>query len=754
MSAAADNITRRASAGPDWDADQQAVPRLEGRQKVSGSARFASDVEMPGQLYAGILRSPHANARVLSLDASAVHQIPGVRDVITADDVPDARWYEEELLTFGERVRFVGEEIAAVTADSEEAVFDALRAFEVEYEVLDAVVGLTAACADDAPQLHDNKPGNLAAEPQIYERGNPENGFAAADVIVEASYSTQTAVHNALEPHGCNASWDGENLDLWVSTQGVFAVREGLAQKLGLPLNRVRVHAEYVGGGFGAKQVDWKPTLIAAVLSMRSRRPVKLMLDREAENLAAGNRNATRQHVRLGATRDGRLCAIAATVSVDGGAYRLGGESSNVVGCYQRLYACENVHTEQRQYYTNAGPSVAFRGPGFVEGTFALEQAMDELAGRLDMDPFTLRERNYVKTDQVAQKPYSSPDALQRCYAAAREAFDWPTGPAGRERGRKRRGIGMAASVWLAGGVNPPALAAVSVQTDGSVTVHTGTQDIGTGTRTVLGQIAAVALGVPLEQVTVILGDTAGELYSPASAGSATLPSVGPAVDAAATDLRRKILQHAADCLETSAENLTMAEGCIREGGDAPRSLPLAELAASLPAGTLKSSNANTSKPDEKSLKTFAVQCAEVEVDLDTAEVTILRLVCAPDCGTVINPLLADSQVIGGATQGVGFAMSEGRVMDSRSGLVLNANLEDYLLPTMRDVPPITHAVVNFPDYSENQLGVKGLGEPPLIATAPAILNAVHDAIGLRVRTLPLNRKTLLDLISETGDIP
>ncbi len=738
---AADNIAER-------------VPRREGRQKVTGSARFSSDTEMPGQLYAGILRSPHANARVRSLDDSAVRAVPGVRDVITADDVQGMHWYEEKVLTFSERVRFVGDEVAAVVADTEEAVQDALRAFELEYDVLDAVVGLDAACAADAPQLHDDKPGNLAAEPQIYERGNTGKGFAAADVIVEATYATQTALHNALEPHGCNASWDGETLDLWVSTQGIFAVRKGIAQKLGLALNRVRVHAEHVGGGFGAKQVDWKPTLIAAVLSMRNKRPVKLLLDREAENLAAGNRNATRQHVRLGATRDGRLCAIAARISVDGGAYRLGGESSNVGGCYQRLYACENVRTEQRQYYTNAGPSVAFRAPGFVEGTFALEQAMDELAGKLEMDPFTLRERNYTKTDQVTQKPYSSPDALQHCYAAAREAFAWPTDAAERDRGRKRRGIGMAASVWVGGGLNPPALAAVSMQADGSVTVHTGAQDIGTGTRTVLGQIAAKTLDVALQQVTVLLGDTAGELYSPTSAGSATLPSVGPAVEAAAAELRQQILQHAADCLETSAENLTLVDGCVRGKGDAQRYLSLAELAASLPAGTLKGRSANTDKPDDRSLKTFAVQCAEVEVDLDTAEVTVLRLVCAPDCGAVINPLLADSQVIGGATQGLGFAMSEGRIMDRSSGLVLNANLEDYLVPTILDVPPVTHALVNLPDYSENRLGVKGLGEPPLIATAPAIINAVHDAIGLRVRELPLNHKKLLDLMCQTGDVP
>ncbi|PLW81026.1 xanthine dehydrogenase family protein molybdopterin-binding subunit [Kineobactrum sediminis] len=736
-------------ADPAAPHSQAPVLRREARQKVTGRAHFTSDIELPGQLYAGILRSPHARARVRRIDASMVREVAGVRDVITHGDDPGIRWYGEEVPTFGEELRFVGDEVAAVTADSEESVWDGLRAFTIAYEVLEPVIGLAQAACANAPLVYRDKPGNLAAEPQVYCRGDVEAGFAAADVVVTGAWTTQTALHNALEPHGCNAWWDGELLNLWVSTQSIFTVRNNVARKLGLPLNRVRVHSQHIGGGFGAKQVDWKPTVIAAILARRSNRPVKLMLDREAESLAAGNRNATRQQLKLGATRDGRLCAISATIAIDGGAHTLGGENSMVAGCYQQLYACDNVYTEQRQYYSNTGPAVAFRAPGYVEGTAALEQAMDELATELQLDPFVLRERNYTARDQLRDKAYSSPDALRRCYSAAREAFNWPLRPTP-QVARKCRGIGMAASVWPGGNSHPPAYTTLVVQGDGSVSLLTGAQDIGTGTRTVLAQVAAQVLELAPGRVEVVIGDTATELHAPPSAGSATLATLGPAVHTAATELRGQVLALAARELHADVETLRMDNGYVREAAGS-RAVSLADLAAAAAPGSLRSSGAVLAKPGASSPCTFAVQCAEVEVDLDTAEITLLRLVCAPDCGAIVNRLLADSQVIGGVTQGLGFALTEERLVDEASGLVLNANLEDYLVPTVADVPPITHAIVDLPDYSENPLGVKGLGEPPIIATAPAIVNAVCDALGVRLRDLPLNRQRMLAALTQTA---
>ena len=729
----------------------QSPARLEGRQKVTGTARYTSDVEFSGQLYAGVLRSPHGHARVVKVDSEAVRNIPGVRDVITRTEAGEVNWYEEQVPLFGDVVRFVGEEIAAVAADSEEAVEDALRAFKVEYQPLEAITSIDQASRDGAIEVHKGVARNVAVGPEVYTRGDPERGFAEAEVVVEATYTTQTALHNALEPHGCNAWWDGDVLNLWVSTQGIFAVREGIANKLGLPLNKVRVHTQHVGGAFGAKQIDWKETAVAALLAKRTGRPVRLMLDREAENLAVGNRSNTRQKVKLGATRDGRLCAISAIIDINGGAYRIPGEGSIVAGCYQGLYACTHVHTEQTRYYTNTGPSVAFRAPGYVEGTFALEQAMDELARKLELDPFELRERNYTREAQSDDLPYSAPDGLRHCYAAARETFAWPPQrEMDNKDPRKRRGFGMAASVWLAGGSNPPAYANAILQPDGTLSVQTGTQDIGTGTRTALAQVAAEALDMPLDAITLELGDTGSELKSPPSAGSATLASMGPAVRNAVAPIKARLLELASQRLNIPVERLQIKQGKVQGDSGGEAGIKVAELAAGVPPGSLHGHGSCPAKPDDVALHTFAVSCAEVEVDLHTGEISVLRLVCAPECGRIINHRLAESQVIGGVTQGLGFALTEERIVDP-AGFVLNANLEDYLVPTVMDIPQIEHAVVDEPDYAANELGVKGLGEPPMIAVAPAIANAVHDATGLRIRDLPIKRKRLLQALAATG---
>lgn len=721
--------------------------RLEGGQKVTGTARYTSDIELPGQLYAGILRSPHAHARVKRVDTSGVWNSPGVQAVLAHGDT-EVRWYAENAPLLAEHARFAGDEIAALAATSEENVLSALRAFRVDYERLPPVPDIEAAKAGNV-LLHGDKPDNRLAQPEVYERGDVAAGFAAADVIVEAVYTTPAALHNALEPHGCNAWWDGPCLNLWVSTQGIFSVRDMVAEKLGLPQNRVRVHAEHVGGGFGAKQVAWKQTVLAALLARRCGRPVKLMLDRPAENLAVGNRNATRQHVRLGARRDGRLCAIDVRAELAYGAYAVAGEGIIVTGCYETLYRCDNVRTEQTAYYTTTGPAVAFRAPGYVEGSFGLEQAMDELARRLNLDPFELRARNYAETDQKTSKPYSSPEALQRCCRTAQDTFEWNKRPKSRPGGNRKRGRGMAASIWLAGSANPPAYAEAVLLPDAGLSVITGGQDIGTGIRTSLAQIAADALLMDASRVHVAIGDTVTELRCPTSAGSATLPTLGPAVLSAARALRDRILRAAADYLETGSEPLTLEAGKVSAGPG--KSVTLKKLAAACLPGSLRGSGSCERSEQNVATRTFAAQCVEVEVDMDTGELSVLEVVCAPDCGNIVNRKLADSQVLGGVIQGLGFAVSEGRVLDPHHSVMMNANLEEYLIPTVCDAPLIKHAVVGLPDTAGNELGIKGLGEPPMIAVAPAIANAVFDATGLRLHDLPLTPKRILDAIAARG---
>jgi CO/xanthine dehydrogenase Mo-binding subunit len=653
------------------------MTRIEGPDKVSGRARYACDVRLPGQLYARVLRSPLPHARLSRIDTGPAERLPGVHAVLSSADAPDISWYDESRL-FDRTLRFIGDEVAAVAAETEEIADDALRLIAVEYEPLPFTTGL-----DDGHR----------GEAQVKTRGDAGRGLREADVVIDQTYSTQSALHNALEPHGCTAAWEGETLVLYESTQGIFAVRDEVAEKLGLPKTRVRVITEHMGGGFGAKQIAWKHSVIAALLAKDARRPVQLMLEREAENLAVGNRNATRQHVRLGAKRDGTLTAIDVQALVQVGAYTPGGEDSDVIGTYQTLYRCPNVRAEQVPVRTNTGPAVAFRAPGHAEANFALESAMDELARALSMDPIELRLGNYATEDQSEGKPYTSPDSLRRCYSLVREKIANASTP----RNGKRRGIGFAAHDWAGGAGWPPAQVRVE-RGPGGARVFTGAQDIGTGTRTALCQIAAEVLGLPLERVSIALGDTAENLYAPASAGSATLATLGPAV--------------------------RMAAAAAKERG--------------------RGEGQRVDNPEDRSIRTCGAQCAEVEVDTETGEVRVLRVAAAHDCGRIINPVLVESQVIGAITQALGYALSEERVVDAARGLVLNANLEEYKVQTVADLAEILNATASMPDWEANDTGAKGIGEPPIIPTAAAVANAIFDAVGVRIRDLPCKRERLL----------
>jgi CO/xanthine dehydrogenase Mo-binding subunit len=592
----------------------------------------------------------------------------------------DVDWYDKSKL-FDRSVRFVGDEVAAVAAESEEIAEDALRLIEVDYQPLPFAVGFEKLLTEQAT---------------VKQRGDAEAGLRIAEVVIDEAYTTQTALHNALEPHGCTALWQGDTLVLYESTQGIFAVRDEVAEKLGLAKERVRVVTQHMGGGFGAKQIAWKHSVIAALLARGAGRPVQLMLERESENLAVGNRNATRQRVRLGAKRDGTLTAISVQALVQTGAYKPGGEESDVIGTYMTLYRCPNVRAEQIPAESNTGPAVAFRAPGHAEANFALESAMDELARALQMDPIELRLRNYATEDQLKKKPYTSADSLRRCYQQAAEAFKWGHKPPSPEKTRKR-GIGFAAHDWLGGAGHPPAEVLVEFK-DGTARVITGTQDIGTGTRTALCQIAAQELDILPSQVSIQLGDTHEMPYGPTSAGSATLASLGPAVRAAA--------------------------------------------AAAKKSGRASGRRGENTK--QKSIRTCGAQCIEVEVDTETGEVRVLRVAAAHDCGRIINAALVESQVIGGITQGLGYALSEERIVDAALGVVLNANLEEYKVQSAADLPEILNATQSMPDWEANEIGAKGIGEPPLIPTAAALANAIFDALGVRVRDLPCKRESFL----------
>jgi len=369
---------------------------------------------------------------------------------------------------------------------------------------------------------------------------------------------------------------------------------------------------------------------------------------------------------------------------------------------------------------------------------------MDELARALQMDPLDLRLRNYVSDDQLRARPYTSPDSLRHCYERAAEAFGWRTYRRPPSSGPKRRGIGMAAHDWGGSGY-PPAYAGVKLNADGTAEVITGTQDIGTATRTGLTQVAAEELGLPLERVTLYLGDTAIGPYAPVSAGSATQATVGPAVRAAAADAKGQLLKAAAAFFETDPARLSVVGGRILRDGRRADGLAIEAVTKRIAPHMILAHGARGPNPEGKSVRTFGAQCVEVEVDVESGGVTVLRVVAAHDCGRIINPTMVDSQVIGAVTQGLGFALTKGRVIDARSGVVLNANLEEYKVPTVADVPVIVHAHVDIPDRQANPTGARGIGEPPLVPTAPALANAVFDAIGVRIRQTPLSSHRILE---------
>lgn len=721
--------------------------RLEGREKVTGRARYTYDVRLPRQLYARVLRSSHPHARIVRIDSSKAEALPGVHAVLTVENAPEIPWYGDSQV-FSRVLHCIGDEVAAVAADSEDIADDALRLIDVTYEPLPFVTDLEAALAPGAPKAREDvdREGNIADDPKVYDRGDAESAFASADVVIDRVFHTAAAAHNSLEPHGATAFWDGNELTLYCSTQSVFTVRQQVAEAIGLPEHRVRVIKEHMGGGFGAKQISWKQDVIAALLSKRSGRPVQLMLDRRAENLAVGHRPATRQHVRLAARKDGTLLGIRAEIAQARGAYLTGGEASNVSGMYQTLYRCENVHTEETSYHVNVGPAVAFRAPGHVEAAFALEQAMDELARALEMDPIALRRKNYSEEEQLEGKPYTLPEGLRLCYDAV--APEWDAYQRPEPNGTKRYGIGFAAHDWVAGSGHPPGYAWIELLEDGTANVVTGTQDIGTGTRTGLAQVAAEALGLSLDRIAFRLGDTGAGPYAPVSSGSATQATIGPAIRDAADEVVRQLFDAASTIMEIPVSRLNVRENAILVDNDPTRATPIADITSQLGPHTIQGRGARANNPADKAVRTFGAQFAEVEVDIATGDVRVLRIVTAHDVGRIINPRIIDSQIIGGVTQGVGFAMSEGQVVDHALGRVMNPNLEEYKVPTVADVPEIRHIHVDVADTEANSTGAKGVGEPPLVPTAPAIANAIFDATGIRLEANPFTHRRLLDALA------
>jgi CO/xanthine dehydrogenase Mo-binding subunit len=694
--------------------------RLDGLQRARGEARYTVDIQLPGMLHAAVLRSPHARARVNKLDLERARRAPGVRAVLGP-------------LT--DEVGYQGQAVAAVAAENLGQARAALDLIEVEWDELEPLLD-----PDEAVRQ-----GALIAR-RTEERGDVERGFTEADVVVEAEYRTQTVLHNSMETHVAVCDWEaGERLTVYISTQSIWGVRENVAEHYGLPEDHVRVVCRFMGGGFGSKNSAGDYTYIAADLARETGRPVKCALTRSEENLDAGNRNATIQRLRAGARSDGTLTALEGEfVNATG----WDGWLSSTGGPMEMLYGCENVKIAEYGAKLNIGPMKAFRAPGFVEGTFGLECLIDELAAKLDLDPLEFRRRNHSDSDAVDGRPFSSKNLLE-CYRRAQPHWDRRDEVRARSKGPWSWGVGMASQIWYGGG-GPPSYAWVRLGADARAVVLTAMQDIGTGTATAMAQIAAEELGLPLDRIEVSLGDSARGPYAVTSAGSSTISSMGPAVRTAAADVASQLLEIASQRFELEQRSLSLKGGNIvsADGG----SWPIEEITGLLESAQILGVGSRGPNPTGMRVLTFGVQVAEVAVDVETGEVRVERIAAIHDVGRVINPLGASSQVEGGIIQGLGHTLSEERLLDPRSGIVLTLTLDSYRMPTIADVPEIVTDLVDVPDQHLTNLGSKGLGEPPIVPTSAAIANAIRDATGADVRSLPITREEMLRALREARE--
>ena len=727
-------------------------PRVDGYERVSGSAIYPSDVVLPGMLHAAILHCPHSHARITGIDTSKARSVPGVEALLTKDSPgADLEWpYADNFrgALFSPHCRYEGEVVAAVAANSPDEAWDGLRQVSVTYEVLPAVSDERQALDKDAPKVHSG--GNLVMPVQKYHRGDVEQGFAEAEVILERSFRTQALLHTPIELHGCVASWDGDDLTIWESTQGVYAVQDRVAEVLKLPKSKVRVIGHYVGGGFGSKLETSKYSVIAALLARKTGRPVKLFHTREQTYLAMGNRPASTMDIRVGASRDGRLTGIEFRGLGASGAYSAGG-TSLLDWLAKDMYLCPNVRTELRDVYINAGPARPFRAPGYPQGSWAVEQTMDELAKELGMDPIDLRLKNFASSSQGRRgnPPYTT-NGLKQCLLKGAEAFGWDKARQDRRnfgsQGHLRRGVGMAACNWFVGGGWPPSTVLVKLFDDGSVNLNMGASDIGTGTKTVMALIVAEELSLESGSVQIENADTGTTQYASPSGGSKTVPTEGPAVREAALHVKSQILSMAAEALQRPVDELELVNGSVRDRKAQDTHIKVAELQGLKEQQVIVGIGHKAPNPENKAVTPFGAQFCEVEVNTMTGEVRILRFVAAHESGRVLDRLTFDSQVVGGVTMGVGLGTTEFRVLDARNtGKLCNRNWHDYKLPTMLDAPEeITSVAIDLPDHQANISGAKGLGEPVTVPTAAAIANAVADAVGIRFKETPINPVTLV----------
>ncbi len=747
---------------PDTKIVGAAVLRAEGPDKVTGRTRYAADVPLQRMLWGKILRSPHPHARIRGIDATRARKAPGVRAVVTGLDVPNhfmGKQIRDLPVLCWDRVRYIGDRVAAVAADTPEAAEAALALVEVDYEILPAVFDPVAATEPDAPLLHDDVASydgapheRLATDVRngltrlAWSKGDVERGFREADVTLEHTFRVPARHQGYLEPHAGLLSIDPDGrVQVWASTKDPFRTRRMLADTLGMEHSRVRVHSVNVGGEFGGKG-DARDLPVAFFLARESGRPVKIVMTYAEELTASNPDEATVVTVRTGVKRDGRIVARRMKAWHAGGAYGgLKASASFATWHYVGgLYRVENAAFEFLQIYTNTTPGGYYRSPGSIPNFFALESHTDLVARELGMDPGEFRLRNVLRDNEEDAIGKRLPGLrIHPVLSRALEAADWSGPRPGPNRGR---GVAIYGR-HISGGETG---IAVTAEPDGTLTVLSPTVDQGTGTHTILRQLVAERMGVTLEQVRVVTGDTDVAPYDTGARASRVTYTAGQAVEKACDGLEAKLAGYAARMLECEPSDMIYRDGAFSLRTDPGQSLALAQVAARYPDDRTVTVQEDFRYPDE--ITYVCAQVAEVEVDPETGATRIERIVTAHDVGTVINPVTHQGQIDGGVVMGVGQAVMEELALDN--GKIVNANLGEYKLPGIRDIPALDTVLVE----SEGGLaphGGRAIGEFANNAPPAAIANAVADAVGVRVYDIPVTaEKVYIGLKESSGSTP
>ncbi len=692
----------------------QSISRLDGPAKASGRAKYTYDVKLPEMLYGKMVLSPYAHAKIVRIDTSEAEAMPGVRAVQLMKEP-------------GQEVLWAGQEVLALAAETEDQALDAARRVKIQYEPLPHLVTDTdpAAAGENKRQLAEQVDGN------------PDQSFGLAEVIHEGTYGSAVINHCCLEAHGQVAHWEGESLVVHASTQNVSGIGGELAKGLKIPAGNIAILTPVMGGGFGSKFGADTWGSACAQLAKKANRPVKMMLERDQEQIGAGSRPSIYAKVRVGAKKDGTLTAWASESWGTGGPQPSGNPNLPYV---VRPPDRRRVHTA---VMTNTGPARAWRAPNHPQMCLITMAALEDLAARLEMDPLPFFLKNLTFTDR--------PEVYRAELEKAAGLMDWkrkwhPRGD--KTPGPIKRGLGLSIHTW--GGGGHPSTCHCTIHPDGSVEVSLGSQDLGTGTRTVIAIVAAETLGLPLEDVKVNIGDSR---YPPsgASGGSTTVGGVSASTRRAATNALNELLAKTGPSLGVGPEQLEAVGGRIQVRGDATKGMSWKQACAKLGTSPLTATGQRVAGARDELISSGVggAQMAEVSVDIETGVVRMEKLVAVQDCGLIIDRKTAESQVYGACIMGVCYALYEEKIMDQQTGRCLNADMEFYKLAGMGDIGEIVVHMMTGPGYDER--GVIGLGEPPVVSPGAAISNAVANAIGVRVPKIPLTPDRVLAALEKGG---